>query len=370
MKLEIDKKDLLNLIGKTQNVVEKKTNMPVLMNVLLEAEGQKLQVFATDLEVSLRDQAPAKVQEPGRIAVSAKSLFEIVKELAEAPVSLIRKDNDWLELRQGTYISKIVGVNANEYPVFPMVSSTGKFKISGSVLKEMIDKTIYSVSNDDTRYHLSGVYFEESPQDGYAMVATDGHRLSMIRKKVGGAGSVLQGSSGVIIPRKGLMEVRKLVENSGGEFELLVEGSQLVVRQGETVLMVRLIEGKFPNYSQFIPQNLSQRVQVPRESFLASLRRVSLMANQKSKAVTLALSHGKMEITSNNPELGDAKEEIEVNYSGQDIKIGFNAKYIQEVLNAIQDEAVDLEFNDHLSPGLVRPHNDQNYTCVVMPMRI
>ncbi|MEI7974016.1 MAG: DNA polymerase III subunit beta, partial [Bdellovibrio sp.] len=216
----------------------------------------------------------------------------------------------------------------------------------------------------------SGVYFEESPQDGYAMVATDGHRLSMIRKKISGQGSALQGAPGVIIPRKGLMEVKKLVENSGGEFELLVEGSQLVVRQGETVLMVRLIEGKFPNYNQFIPKNLKQKIKVPRESFLSSLRRVSLMANQKSKAISIALSNGKMEITSNNPELGDAKEEIEVDYQGQDLKIGFNAKYIQEVLTAIQDEQVDLEFNDHLSPGLVRPHDDPNYTCVVMPMRI
>ncbi|GIL17188.1 MAG: DNA polymerase III subunit beta [Oligoflexia bacterium] len=368
MKIEIEKKDLMSLIGKTQNIVEKRNTMPVLVNILLEANEDQLKVFATDLEVSLTDSAPIKNLQPGKVAVSAKNLFEIIKELSDGPIQLIKKENNWLEIKQGKYQSKIVGISAEEYPIFPTYSGQGFIKIQADVLKDMIDKTIYSVSNDETRYHLNGVYFEQKDDQGYIMVATDGHRLSLISRKIPSSKAITK--QGVIIPRKGLFEIKKLLEVLGGEFDLAIDGSQLIVRHGSTTLMVRLIEGKYPNYSQFIPQKLNQKIIINKEAFLTSLKRVSLLANHKSKAVTLSLTNGKMEIASNNPELGDAKEEIEVGYTGKDMKIGFNAKYIQDILGAISADEVDFEINDQLSPGLVRPHNDSTYTCVVMPMRI
>jgi DNA polymerase-3 subunit beta len=369
MKLEIEKKELMALIGKTQNIVEKRNTMPVLVNVLLEATDNKLKVFATDLEVSLTDHVPCKVLTPGKVAVSAKSLFEIAKELSEGTIQLIKKENNWLEIKQGKYSSKIVGISAEEYPIFPTYSGNNFIKIESEELKDMIDKTIYSVSSDETRYHLNGVYFEQKGDDGYTMVATDGHRLSLIKKKFPSSKMIGTGQ-GVIIPRKGLNEIRKLLEGLGGEFEIAIEGSQLILRHTSTTLMIRLIEGKYPNYQQFIPQKLSQKIRVNKDLFLTSLKRVSLLSNHKSKAVTLSLTNGKMEITSNNPELGDAREEIEINFSGKDLKIGFNAKYIIDVLTAISDDEVDFEINDQLSPGIMKPHNDSNYTCVVMPMRI
>lgn len=369
MKLEIEKKDLMSLIGKTQNVVEKRNTMPVLVNILLDTEKDLLKVFATDLEVSLTDSIKCKTITPGKVAVGAKSLFEIAKELSEAPIQLTKKDNNWLEIKQGKYTSKIVGISADEYPIFPTYSGASFLKIESDVLKDMIDKTIFSVSNDETRYHLNGVYFEQKGNDAYTMVATDGHRLSLISKKFPTQKEKAQ-AQGVIIPRKGLNEIKKLLESIGGEFNIAIDGSQLIVRSGSTTLMIRLIEGKYPNYQQFIPQKLTQKIQINREAFLTSIKRVSLLANHKSKAVTLSLTNGKMEITSNNPELGDAKEEIEVKYDGKDMKIGFNAKYITDVLTSIDDEEIDFEVNDQLSPGLMRPHNDTNYTCVVMPMRI
>ncbi|PIS09950.1 MAG: DNA polymerase III subunit beta [Bdellovibrio sp. CG10_big_fil_rev_8_21_14_0_10_47_8] len=369
MKLEIDKKDLMNLIGKTQNIVEKRNTMPVLVNVLLEADEGVLRVFATDLEVSLTDSVKAKVIQPGKVAVSAKSLFEIAKELSDGTIQLHKKENNWLEIKQGKYLSKIVGISADEYPVFPTSEGTGFLKIDSEVLRDMIDKTIYSVSNDETRYHLNGVFFEQKDDQRYTMVATDGHRLCLVSRQIPSSKTITQGQ-GVIIPRKGLHEVKKLLEALSGEFDITIEGSQLIVKKDSTTLMIRLIEGKYPNYQQFIPTKLTQKIRINREAFLTSLKRVSLLANHKSKAVTLSLTHGKMEIASNNPELGDAKEEIEVGYDGKDMKIGFNAKYITDVLNAINDEEVDFEINDQLSPGLMRPHNDTSYTCVVMPMRI
>lgn len=368
MKIEIEKKDLLGLIGKTQNIVEKRNTMQILVNILLEAQGDTLKVFATDLEVSLTDQVNAKIVQPGKVAISAKKLFEIVKELGDGPVKLVRKENNWLQIEQGRYRSQLVGVSAEEYPIFPTSNSQSFLQIEAPVLKEMIDKTIYSVSNDETRYHLNGVFFEIAPSSGFKMVATDGHRMSMVAKELKGLKSAV--GQGVIIPRKGLHEIKKILEGVDGTVEIAVEGSQFILRHKSATLMIRLIEGKYPNYQQFIPAKLPQKVKINREAFLSSLKKVSMMANEKSKAVLLNISKGKMEISSNNPELGDAKDEIEVDYSGQDLKIGFNARYIQDVLGAIHQDAVDFELNDQLSPGLMRPHDDPSYTCVVMPMRI
>ena len=368
MKIDIEKKDLLGLIGKTQNIVEKRNTMPILVNVLLEAEANQVKVFATDLEVSLTDQTKANVTQPGKVAVSAKALFDITKELSEGFITLIKKDNNWLEIKQGKYTSKIVGVSSEEYPIFPTYNAQSFIKIEAQILKDMIDKTIYSVSSDETRYHLNGVFFEMNPQVGFKMVATDGHRMSLISKNTNEVKSAV--SQGVIIPRKGLHEIKKILEGVDATVEIAIEGSQFILRYGSTTLMIRLIEGKYPNYSQFIPQKLTQKIMIDREAFLTSLKRVSLLANQKSKTVLLNLSAGKMEISSNNPELGDAKEEIEVEYGGNDMKIGFNAKYITDILNSMNQAKVDFELNDQTSPGLVRPHNDTSYTCVIMPMRI
>lgn len=368
MKIEIEKKDLLNLIGKTLNIVDKKNTMAVLVNVLLDAQKDRIKVFATDLEISLTDEVYAKVIEPGKVVVSTKSLFEICKKLEEGKIQFIKKENNWLEIKQGKFSSRIVGVSHEDYPIFPTYNPQFFIKMNATVLKEMIDKTIYSVSNDETRYHLNGVYFELSSQGICRMVATDGHRLSLVNKELENVKTNF--NSGVIIPRKGLFEIKKIIENSTGTIEISIEGSQFYLKNESTVLMIRLIEGKYPNYQQFIPQKLPQKITVNRNEFLTSLERVALLANQKSKAVLLNLTKNKMEISSNNPELGEAKEEIEVEFSGGDLKIGFNARYLLDVLTSMNDEKILLEINDHLSPGVVRPATDSNYTCVVMPMRI
>ena len=371
MNFNVEKKDLFSLLVKTQNIVEKRNTMPVLVNVLLELQNDSLKIFATDLEVSLTDEIKVQMKQPGRVAVNAKNLFEIVKELAEGQLTITKKENNWLEIVQNKSVFNIVGMSADEYPVFPTYSTKEFIKIPASVLSDMIEKTIYSVSTDETRYHLNGVYFQKINDSGklhYRMVATDGHRLSLVERLA--EGQKASGAEGVIIPRKGLQEIRKLLESLGGEFEMAIEGSQLVIRHGSTVLMVRLIEGKYPNYQQLIPQNLKRSVSVRRDNLLACLKRVSLLSNQKSKGVTLALSKNRMEITSNNPEMGDAKEELEVSYSGEDLRIGFNARYILDVLNSFEGDEVAIELNDQLSPSLMRPADDKSYTCVVMPMRI
>ena len=373
MEFKVNRNSILNILGKIQNIIEKRNTMPVLVNVLLELNEDHLKVFATDLEVSFTDEVPVDVIDQGVLGVNAKNLFDIVKELSDSEIHFKSNEANWLEIQQGKYQSKLVGIAKDEYPVFPTIQSEQFTVIQAQLLKDMIDKTIYSVSNDETRYHLNGVYFEslESKEGNasFKMVATDGHRLSIIDRS-----STLKDTStfgkGVIIPKKGLHEIKKLLESVESNLEMSIEGAQMVVKNGTTILMIRLIEGKYPNYKQLIPSNMPNLVKINRDQFLVSLKRVSLLANQKSKGVTLALNEGKMTISSNNPELGDAKEEIDVDYDGSDIKIGFNAKYITDVLSAITDEEVELELNDQLSPGIMRPNSDKHYTCIVMPMRI
>ena len=372
MKIKVDKKNLMTLLSKTQNIVEKRNTMPVLINVLIEAKDEALKVFATDLEVSLTDQVEVTVDKPGKIAVNAKSLFDIVRELSEGEIALETKSNNRLQIKQSKSVFNIVGISPEEYPVFPTYKTDDFITVNPDVLTEMIDRTIYSVSNDETRYHLNGVYFEKQSVNGktqFRMVATDGHRLSVVDRFTSGESADII-ASGVIIPRKGLAEVKKIIDVTEGEIEMAVEGAQLIVKSGTTVLMVRLIEGKYPNYQQLIPAKLKKTASIDRESLLSSIRRVSLLSNQKSKGVTISLNDGKMEISSNNPEMGDAKEELDVDYSGEELKIGFNARYLLDILNSFHEEKLNLELDGQLSPGLIRPETDKNYTCVVMPMRI
>lgn len=374
MEIKIKKNDLLSLIGKTQNIVEKRNTMPILVNILLEAKGSSLKVYATDLEVSLTDEVNCKVGLEGRVAVDAKQLFQIVKELEEEGVIQLKsKDNNWLVVQQGKGVFNLVGKNPEEYPMFPTYASDQFVKIKSSTFKEMIDKTIYSVSTDETRYHLNGVFFEQIKNGNsvqYRMVATDGHRLSLVDRETGLEKLPINFEKGVIIPRKGLAEISKILETTMEEVEFTVEGPQLIIKNNNTVLMIRLIEGKYPNFLQLIPKSLSRHIVASRNELIQSLKRVSLLSNRKSKGITLTLSPGKMTITTNNPELGDAKEEIQINYDGDEIKIGFNARYLLDILNSFQEDEVEIELNDQLSPGLFRPRQDNKYTCIVMPMRI
>lgn len=372
MEITVEKADLLSVISNTQSIVEKRTAMPVLVNILLQAENNMLKVFATDLEVSLTDECPVQVKTPGKVAVDAKHLFSIIKEMGDLPVSLKKKENNWLEIKQNKTVFNIVGLSPDEFPIFPAPSLKELVRLNSDVLKDMIDKTIYSVSNDEKRYHLNGVYFEQVKEDAnrYRMVATDGHRLSIVDRKIEDSKGLTL-PQGVIIPRKGLFEIRKVLDSLHDEtIELAIEGPQLIFKHGQTVLMIRLIEGRYPNYQQFIPQRLKNFAHASRADLISSLKRVSLLSNQKSKGVTLTLTKDAMKITSNNPELGDAKEELEVKYGGDEFKIGFNAKYILDILNSFEDDQVKIELNDQLSPGIIRPESDSQYTCVVMPMRI
>lgn len=379
MKIKLNRDDLFNLIAKAQNIVDKRNTMPVLSSVLLKAKDSQLTLFATDLEVSIKSFTKAEVIEEGAVVINAKNFFDILKELPNKSIELTKHENHSLHINQNSSFFHIHGKDPDEFPVFPTVEMDKFVAFSSHLISEMIEKTIYSVSNDKSRYYLNGVLFEgdqglETPTNTFRMVATDGHRLSLINRPL-----TLKNSSqpldifetGVIVPKKGLFEIKKLIEGADevANVEISVDGAQLVLKTENTLLMVRLIEGKYPNYKKLLPDQLKHQAVINKEKLMSCLKRVSLLSNQKSKGVTFNFSKGIMTILSFSQDLGEAKEDLEVDYQEEDLKIGFNARYIMDVLSSIEEEEIKMSFNDHRSPVLLAPMNDNDYTCVVMPMR-
>ncbi len=370
MKISIsNKKDLLDCLNKVQGVVEKRNTLQILSNIFLTVQDNQLTIKATDLEVSMETSLPVKMIEPGKATVSAKSFFEIIRELPDREIQIVTKENHWIGISCGKSNFSIMGLPPEDFPSLPNFSGKNVYKARNEVLQKMIDHTLYAVSTDETRYNFNGVYLEPGEKGSFRMVATDGHRLAFFESELF-EGPALSLNKGVIVPRKGIQEIRKMLDGAGPTVDLAVEGNHILVRTPSAFLSVRMIEGQFPDYRQVIPKANSRTLELDRNSFFDSLRRVSLLANEKSKGIKLAISSGKMEISSNNPDLGEAVEVVEVDYSGDQMEIGFNAKYLQDALAVVTEPAVHFELNDRMSPGLVRIPGKNNYFSVLMPMRL
>ncbi|MEW6058008.1 MAG: DNA polymerase III subunit beta, partial [Bdellovibrionota bacterium] len=370
MKFTVAKDTFLEALQKVQNVVERKNTVQILSNVLLSSSKETLSLTATDLEVGIEVSIPIEKGAEGKVALSAKSLVEIVKELPNKPVTLSSKENNWVEISCQKSTFNLVGLGADEFPPLPSFDNKNYLVVNSAAAREMIDRTLFSVSTDETRYHLNGVYFEAVENNLMRMVSTDGHRLAFIDKELFLTGAD-QFKRGIIIPKKGLSELRRLLDDKAESFSLALDKGSLLVKLEKTLLFVRLIEGDYPDYEQVIPKKNEKRLVVDREEFLGSLRRVSLLANEKSRGVKLSLQNNLVTITSSNPDLGDAKEEIDAEYGGTDpLEIGFNARYIIECLSILDAEKITLDLNDKLSPGLLKPYGKSDYTYIVMPMRI
>ena len=375
MELKIGTMELSRALGRSQGIVEKKSTMPILSHVLLEAKkGKDLVVSATDLDIAVSSEHECEVSKDGAVAVSARHLYDIVRSLPEQDVVLKRASNNYLEIRSGPSEFKIVGLPAEDFPALPRFEKVAFTDVKPDEMLEMIERTFMAVSNDETRYNLNGVFFEPSAES-LRMVATDGHRLSMAERPIAGGFGLKRG---VILPKKGLQEVRKLLSEAAesgadpGETKLgFVENSAILRRPG-VVLSMRLIEGLFPDYKQVIPKTGDKVLTVGRERFLETLRRISLLSSDKAHAVKLDIAKDQLRVLSQNPDLGEAKEEVPVEYRGEALKIGFNARYLLDVLAVVRSKDVRLELADDLSPGVLRGGDeaDAGFTAVVMPMRI
>ncbi len=372
MKVVLTRSDLLKGINTVQNAVATKNTMPILANVLLEARDKKLEFVATDLDMGIRCSVPAEVVEKGSITINAKKLSDIVRELPEASVDFEIDDNHKMILVCQKSNFKIHGLPKDDFPILPEVKKDKVLKVNGSLLQDMIRKTIFAVSTDETRYVLNGVYFQVE-NEKIKMVATDGHRLAFIQKKIEGKSDE---NYSVIIPTKTLNELSKVISDvgKGKENEINVEviatDNQIKFNVNEVEIVSRLIDGQFPNYDQVIPKEADKKIEASTSELSAATRRVAVLTSEKSNSIRYQAREGKISISSKTPDMGEAQEEMEVAYKGDEISIAYNSRYVLDVLKNISTATVLLELTQPLSPGVIRPKGDADYLCVIMPMRV
>lgn len=366
-------KDRFNeLLYLTSTIVEKRNTMPILANVRLTAEDNKLSIAATDLEVSLVGEAEAKVKTPGSITVDAKVLHDIIRELPQKDILLHVSKKQRLEIECGQSRFRINGTAAEEFPSIAGVELSNPMTVDAPKFYDMFDKTSFAVSTDETRYNINGVYVESV--DGplgigkpcLRFVATDGHRLAMIDRPADG----VQLAESVIIPRKGIQEIKKVLEGNEGSAKIGISDGFFTVESGMVRLGVRLVDGQFPDYKQVIPTEHTAKIELPRVDLLAAMKRVSLVTTDKTKAIKCKLTGSTLVISSSSQEYGEASETLEVDGEGEDVTIGFSSRYVIDLLGAMSSsETITIKFKGDLGPGLFTGSSTENYTCIVMPMR-
>ncbi|HXU65414.1 MAG TPA: DNA polymerase III subunit beta [Polyangia bacterium] len=367
MEFKIRKDEFLRGLYLAQGIADRKSTLPILANVLLRTDGKdKLLCGATDLNVSTQVTLAAKIEKEGGLTVAARQLYEIVKGLPDDEVRVKRTEQNWAEIKSGKVEFKVVGVSDRDYPKLPAIAEAQTFSVETAALRDMIAKTIFSVSLDETRQHLAGVLFESDGSTA-RMVSTDGHRLSKAARALPGGPKL---ATGVLIPRKGIVELRRAIETRDTPTAIGIHDGNFVLKADDVGISVKLIEGQFPPYEQVIPKDNERAFVLPRLTFLDALRRVSLMSSDKTSGVRFGLDKGKLRIESDNPDLGAAREEIDIAYKGTPVQIGFNARYFIDLLAEVETPDVRVELAGELDPAVVRPSDGSDYVCVVMPMRL
>jgi DNA polymerase-3 subunit beta len=374
MQITIQKKDFLRGLARTHAVADRKSSMAILSNVLLSTDGPKtLRFAATDLYLAVTATATASVKAGGSIAVSARTLFDIVKSLPEGEVQLSITGNHAAEVRAGKVRFKVPGMPGQDFPVLPTPGNAEYASLGAESLGRLIALTQYAMSSDETRPHLAGALLEGDGKT-VRMVTTDGHRLCKAEAK---QDSVLNFS--MLVPGKGIAELRRLIEEAKGDgakddakggIGIVSTGGNVFFRRGDVNLSVKLTEEQFPPYARVIPKKQDRRVVAARSLLTEALKRISLVASDKSGAVRFHIAPGTIRITSENPDVGEGSEELDVDFAGEPVEIGFNAKYLLDVLAAITEDEVALELGGELDPGVVKPVGPTDFIGVIMPMRI
>lgn len=376
MEIRIPVQELSRALTMLQGIVHRKATMPILSNVLLQAskENGELLLSSTDLDVSMRLQKNCEVLVSGATTLMARSLLDIVKMLPGPDVTLKTSDNHHVSIRSGRTTAKLVALPAGEFPTLPSPSGVNMKKIEAGKFLAMINKTLYSASNDDSRYNLTGVYLEpqKDERNALVMVSTDGHRLSRVKENFDNVD--FSEVEAVTLPRKGLVELVRLLENHASEsedsFQIGFSEQHAVATFRDSFLAMRLIEGKFPDYNQVIPKLADKILRASRSDFLLGLKRVSVLASEKNQSVKIKTRSGELTVSCVNPETGEVTDDVPVEYNGPDIEIGFNARYIIDALCSIADNNVMVKFTDPLSPTLITGMSDERHQCVIMPMRM
>jgi DNA polymerase III subunit beta len=368
MNLTITKEQISHGLQSVQNVVSTRTTLPILSNVLLRADGNRLEMTATDLDVTITCSVEATVKKPGATTMPVKKLFGIVRELANPEIELETDEKNVTSLRSGSSFFKIRGLGAEEFPPPPKFKEDKKVVLPQEKIRGMLRKTSFAISTDESRYVLNGIYMMLK-EHKLTMVATDGRRLALVDEEV----DVSEKSQGeFIVPAKAVNELNRLLQDKG-EVDIRYTDNQAAFAlkddKGFSVLIVtKLIEGSYPNYRQVIPGETKERIALAREEFMHALRRAEIMTSDKQNSVKLNFTKNNLAITANSPDVGEARESLAINYKGKDMAIAFNPSYVIDPLNALTTDEVFLELIDELSPGVLKINGPFLY--VVMPMRL
>ena len=377
MELVVRKTDLLRELQLFQGIVERKNTIPILANVLIEAADGEVKLLATDLEVGLRSRCDASVAKRGSLTLPAKKLYEIVRALPETDVR-IEEDKNGVKVAADRFDSRMQTLPREDFPTLPESTGVANATLARDVLRQMVGKTQFAITGEDTRYFLNGALFILRP-DSMSLVSTDGHRLALVtvpresaKAKGKSSGDAKDEEVRVILPRKTLLELGRLL--SEGEGEILYERGEnhLFFSIGGRLLISRMIDGQFPAFERVIPKSNDKRVEFDRDRLTSAVRRVALLSNERSRAVKFQIEKGKVEIASSSPEFGEAKEALIVDYNSTPVTICFNAQYVLDFLGAVETDSVALEFKDEMSQAVMKPIGAEgyDYTYVIMPMRV
>lgn len=363
MKFRISKEAFLEGLSQVQHVVSTKATLPILSNVMLEAQDGELKLTTTDLDVGVSGSVAAEIEKEGATTLPARKLVGIIRELPASEISVEVDGKDNATIRSGPSYFKIIGLSAEEFPRLPDFHDSREFKVPQKMLRDGLRKTSYAISNDETRYVLNGIFaiFKEGK---LTLVATDGRRLAMVEYELEFPPSQ---EIEVIIPTKAVIEVQRLLDGEG-EVTIYLSESQIALEINDTVLVSKLVEGNYPNYRQVIPAKSTERVTLNREEFLTTVNRVSLLSSDKTNSVRLSFSEDNIDVMTSAQDVGEAEESLPVKYSGPEMSIAFNPDYLMAPLRNLEEDEVFLDLSDEISPGVVRV--DTNFLYVIMPMRV
>ncbi|MBI5577418.1 MAG: DNA polymerase III subunit beta [Deltaproteobacteria bacterium] len=372
MNFTVDRDQLIGMLTRVQGVAERRHTMPVLSHTLLAVGKSEATFVASDLEIVVRCVQPVEAKDTGSVAVPAKKFFDIAKVLPKGQVSIAGKEGNCMDISAGRGHFRLAGLPSTEFPEMPEKPKAAAVPVDSEVFRKSVDRVAPFTSMDETRYHMAGILLEKQDAEEkklLRMVATDGHRLALADGDVPNIDALL-GERQALVPKKGLMEIRKLAEGGPGSISLSMSEKFLYAGKGDTELWVRLLDAEFPPYRQVMPKDNQMVARIPREEFTEALRRVLVMAPEKVHSVKLSFSGKQLEMSTAGPEHGEASDLLGVDYSGPPLKIGFNGKYLLDAFAGISEQTAKMEMKDEVSQVIVRPDEDKGFLAIIMPMRI
>jgi DNA polymerase-3 subunit beta len=375
LSINVSKEDFLPALNSLQSITGKKGTMAILANVLIQTQENFIELIATDLEVGIKKNVAAEILSPGSLTLPAKILYEIVRESGSESIKIEEKDKNWARIKAGSSMYNLAGTSSEEYPKFPEYNEESLVSLPCELIKELIDKTIFSAAQErESNYTLTGILLEkektEEDKSFLKMVSSDGHRLSIMEKELDKESDTLIIEKNTLIPRKGVSEIKKACEGQKN-FSLGADKKQLVIKTKNTLMIVRLMNGEFPDYNSIV--NVIEKdnvIEIERSSFLESLKRTNLFSEDTFNAIQLSVEDNKLVLSSQNMDFGNAKDEMIINYSGEPLDLGFNCRYFIDTLQVMRSDIIKAYVNSDQSPCLIEGDADQGFISIIMPMKI